>query len=211
MYDVLEQSEDIAENNLHEKTKKKIHKSLMEVLKRKDKDHEEFALGYQKTIAPLEVLETKTGNRYVQTVKSSWWWLEEFTTERKSVFYVLLFLFLIYIINTLVSTGAFIQIILNHQFYLLQDTYKTQFEWVMVIGQFTFQTISALVMVRGMYFLVRRKRLKALKLLRNGLAINILITHILTFYFQQFAATAGLLVTIGLFAIIHNIYEDERS
>ncbi len=56
--------------------------------------------------------------------------------------------------------------------------------------------ISAILVVRGVYLLYRKQRYHALHLFRTGLLIRILITHLFTFYFEQFGATMSVLLDI---------------
>jgi len=47
-----------------------------------------------------------------------------------------------------------------------------------------------------------------LVLFKNGLAINILITHVFAFYIEQFSAAISLLGMLVLFVLVENILEE---
>lgn len=210
IYDILEHLEDAAEHTLYQKTKKKIESEIQNLLTHPDVGYHVLVNGLHQLVEKLPTV-PKKNNRYIQRVKTSWKWLEDFTAERKSIFYFLLLLFSIYIVNTFFGVYLFGQEVFRHEVFLQSHTFSAEFQWFMIVAQIASQAISAIVMTQGFLFLVGRKRVTALKLFRTGLAINILITHVFTLYFRQFDAVPELLITLGLFAIIHNILEEERS
>jgi hypothetical protein len=210
IYDVLEHLEELAEGNLHEPSQKWIEQALERIVQRSKKNYEIFAHQVLHIVRTIDISK-KPSRSYVQKIQSSWQWLDEFTTERRPVFYFLLFVFLAYIATTLLSTFTFSQVIWYRQFENLKYKVDTRFEIGLVTAQFISQFVSALLMIRGFIYLISRKKIKALEFFRNGLAVNILITHVFTFYFKQFDAVPELLITILMFAIVHNILEEARS
>lgn len=209
VYDTLEHLEELAESNFREPSQLWIEKALERVA-HSNNNYEIFAEHILKIIHTVR-LKPKTENGYVQKIQSSWRWLDDFTAERRPVFYFLLGVFLIYITTTLFSTSTFIQTILHRQFANSQYDVDSRFEFALIVAQFTSQLISALLMVRGFISLVNRKKIRALEFFRNGLAVNILITHIFTFYFRQFATVPELVITVGMFAIVQNILDEARG
>jgi hypothetical protein len=211
MYEVIERFEDIAEGRFFPQTKRKVEQWLEKLLEDSEETYHSFAKGTLLTIASMPLTTRHKDKKYVRRIKSSWKWLEEFTAERRPIFYFLLCLFLLYIVNTLLSTSSLMRIIFQRDFHRISHMADTRYEWAMVIGQVLSQVIAALFMIRGFIFLVRRHRARALHLFRNGLAVNILVTQVFNFYFKQFYASYELLFMLTLFLVIHNIIEEEKS
>jgi hypothetical protein len=210
IYDTLEHLEELAEDNLHLPTQKWIEKALSPIALKSHKNYEAFGQSVLGLLTAVE-FKSKKRNGYVAKMRSSWQWLDEFTSERRPVFFFLLCVFLVYIVTTLFSTFSFSQIVWHRQFENLKYEIDNRFEMVLIFAQYASQFFSALLMIRGFIYLVRRRRIRALEYFRNGLAVNILITHVFTFYFKQFASVPELIITICMFSIVHNILEEEKS
>ncbi len=210
IYEALEHLEELAEDNLHSPTQKWLEKTLNTIVQNSQKNYQVFAEHILELSHTLEVKPRKK-NGYVQKIQSSWKWLDEFTAERRPVFYFLLFVFLLYIGTTLFSTLTFSQLIWLRQFEHFKYQIDSRFEFALIVAQYTSQFLSALLMIRGFIYLVGRKRVKALEFFQTGLAVNILITHVFTFYFKQFATVPELVITICMFAIVSNILQETRS
>ncbi len=209
MYQILEEMEEVAEGRFFPATKKRILYWTEKLKLETKQQYQHFALGIENMVSQLNVASSPRPKQYVQKIKSSWMWLDEFTTERRPVFYILILIFVLYIGITSFGIGSFLFNLLNNNFDKLKFKAATSFDWFMVGGLFLSQFWSMLIMVRGVFYLIGRKRNRALALFRNGLAVNILVTQAFTFYFEQFSATIELLFILGLFAIIQNIIEDE--
>ena len=209
-YDSLERLEELAEDNFHLSTQKWLESMVAGIESARKKNYQVFADNVLQ-IAKTAQVKPRPQNGYVQKIRSSWHWLEDFTTERRPAFYFLLVVFLIYIVVTLWSTATFTQIVWLHQFEHLKYRVDTRFELFLIVAQYVSQFASALLMIRGFLYLVWRRRIRALQFFRNGLAVNILVTQIATFYFKQFAAVPELLLMVTMFAIVHNILEEANS
>jgi hypothetical protein len=210
VYDLIENLEEIAENNFHKKVKKMLSSIITQVRSAPEDTYKEFIRGMENVLETLPLI-SKPTPKYVNRLNSSWQWLDDFTAERKPIFYFLLCIFIVYILNTFLSTVSFLEIVIHHQYADLPYIIDSRTEWVMISIQLISQVISSVLMVRGFYFLVKRRRIRALELFKNALAINILITNVFTFYFKQFSASVELLIVIVMYVIVHNILEEERS
>ncbi len=209
VYDLIENLEEIAENNFQKKVKKLLSSLITQIRSAPEQAYKEFTHGVENMLETLPLI-SKPTPRYVHRLHSSWQWLDDFTAERKPVFYFLLCIFFVYIINTFLSTFSFLEIVIRRQYSELPYVIDSRTEWIMITTQLLSQLVSAVMMVRGFYFLVKRKRIRALELFKNALAVNLLITNVFTFYFKQFSASVELLIVIGMYAIVHNILEDEQ-
>jgi hypothetical protein len=210
LYDMLEYFEAIFEDKFHAPLQKEVVVALEAVTGSNNKTYSMLAEGM---LGILQVMKPHPlqKNHHLDRIRSSWKWIEEFTTERRPVFYFILILFLVYIANTALGTTLFLQAVILRQYQLIQYAVDTRVEFVMIFSQLASQVISSVIIFRGLWFLVRRKKIRALELFETGLAINIMVTQVFTFYFQQFSASIGLLVSIASFLIVHNMLEDAKS
>jgi hypothetical protein len=209
-YDSLERLEELAEDSFRLSTQKWIENMVEKITSARKQNYQLFA-DHILQIAQTAQVKPRPVNGYVQKIKSSWHWLDDFTAERRPVFYFLLIVFLIYIVVTFWGAATFTHLIWLRQFEHLKYEVDTRFDFFLIIAQYVSQFVSALLMIRGFLYLVRRKRIRALQFFRNGLAVNILITQIATFYFKQFAAVPELLAMVLMFAVVHNILEEANS
>ena len=210
-YQILEELEEVAEGKYFPATKKRLFFWITKLKEDQSPLYKNFAKSFDFSTKDISITHTPKQQGYVQKIRSSWRWLDEFTTERKPVFYVLIGIFFAYILVTSYGLGSSLVNIINGHSEKLQFAPVTPFDWFMIIGLFASQFWSALLMFRGLVFLLARKRDRALALFRNGLSINILITQPFTFYFEQFSAIFVLIFILGLFAIVQNIIEDETE
>jgi hypothetical protein len=209
MYEVIEQLENIAENSFSVKTAHSLQRAAEEITDAPEELYQKFARGLHHTLSILPEPTRRRQNPYLRRLTTSWKWLDDFTAERRPVFYFLLTVFIIYVARAFAETLTFFLVVSRHQFDAARLGIDTRLEWVLIVAQVVSQFVAAVFMVRGFNFLVHRNRRKALEFFQHGLAINILVTHIFTFYFEQFSAVFGLLINIALFAIVHNILEEE--
>jgi hypothetical protein len=210
LYDMLEYFEAIFENKFHPPAQKEIVAALQSVIENSEQSYALIAEGMLGMLRKLKPQPVKS-NQYLDKIRSSWKWIDEVTTERRPIFYVILLLFLVYIANTAVGTYFFLQQVIWRQSQVIHYAVDTRYELAMVLAQLSSQITSSVIILRGLLMLIGRKRIRALELFKTGLAINILVTQIFTFYFQQFSASVGLLITIAMFFIVHNILEDTKN
>ncbi len=209
-YELLEYLENIAEEKLTIHTQKHITAVSKKLAKTHAPLYQQFAQSMTETLSLLPT-EPPTRNKYVQKIHSSWKWLENFTTERKPVFYFLLFIFFLYVINVLTSTYFFMTIIWHHQFNQVKFGVDNRFELGMIAMQFVTQFASALFMLRGFFALITRHRRHALTFFQTGLGLNILLVQIVNFYFKQFSASVEMLFILVMFLIIHGMIDEDQN
>ena len=209
-FDVIEGLEDIADNRYFRHNRQMIEETVKKIIQTKEKSYRYFAHGVTALLAVIPVRATPRPNRFLSHVKSSWKWLDDFTAERRPVFYALIGVFLVYIGLTFWTMSAFFYR-LYHSSYALYFGFDSRGEWFMYLAELTSQVISALWMCQGFWQLVRRRRRKALLLFKNALAINILITHVFAFYIEQFSAAISLFGMLVLFVLVENILEEHQE
>ncbi len=177
----------------------------------KDKNYQQFALGLQKLVRDLPVQPTPKKHVVFKRIQSSWRWLDDFTAERKPVFYFLIVIFIVYVLLSFWTMTAFIYRFTGGQFDPQRYGISTKVEGYVYFAELASQVISALLMCQGLWRLIQRQRRKALLLFRNGLAVNILITHMFAFYIEQFSAAISLCIMLILFFMVENILEEQSA
>jgi hypothetical protein len=207
-YDLIEKLEDMADNRFFQQHREQIEDLVTKILNTPESGYHWFAESIRKLVGGLPILPNPQRGRVVGRLQNSWKWLDDFTAERKPVFYILLGLFLIYVMLTFWTMSVFLYRLGGENFDPSGIGFTTRIEWYVYVAEVISQVISALWMCQGFWWLIRRQRRKALILFKNGLAINILVTHVFAFYIEQFSAVTTLLGMIILFAIVDNILQE---
>lgn len=208
-YDILEQLEDLADNRFYRDNRLAVEETSQKILESEDKSHRYFARGIEAMMDAIPVRSTPPQNRLLTHLRSSWQWLDDFTAERRPVFYALIGIFLIYTGLTFWTMSAFFLRLSRSSFDFLSFGFTTRAELFVYSAEIISQALSAVWMCQGFWHLLRRRRQKALQLFKNGLAINILITHVFAFYTEQFSAAISLFIVLILFVLVENILEEE--
>jgi hypothetical protein len=80
-------------------------------------------------------------------------------------------------------------------------------DWGSVIST----TITGFLSIWGIYFLGRRKRLKAYEKFKQAVLVAIFLGHFFSFYHNQLMAGWGLAVTISIFIALQTLIEQEKA
>jgi len=210
-FDLIEKLENLADNNFFLPSRKDIMDTVAKIVSGPKSRYQYFARGVGQLIESMPVHMHPRPHRIYSRIRSSWTWLDDFSAERRPVFYGLIGIFLVYVGLTFWTMTAFI-------YRLSQDTLtpahygiNNNVEWGVYIVELSSQVVSALWMCQGFFWLVKRQRRRALGLFKNGIAINILITHVFAFYIEQFSASISLIIMLILFVLVENILEDESA
>lgn len=208
-FDLIEKLEDLADNKLFQPNRVLIKETISKILAGPKSRYQYFAHGVGQLIEAMPTRMSPRPHRIYKKIQSSWKWLDEVTANRRPVFYVLISIFLVYIAFTFWTMTAFLYHFSQNSFNAANHGIDSRTDWAVYIAQLSSQVISALWMTQGLIKLVRRQRTQALKLFKNGLAINILITHVFAFYIEQFSAVISLIAMLMLFVLVENILDEE--
>lgn len=89
----------------------------------------------------------------------------------------------------------------NYDFLSRTDTYMIGFK----IG---FDVLTAILFIGGWYWMVNKKRIRALSYFQYGLLINILLGSVFKFYFEQFSGVIGFGVYIIFWLILGELRQN---
>jgi len=208
-YDLIEKLEDLADNKFFHQNRAEIKETISKILMAPKSSYQYFAHGVNQLIEAIPTRMNPRPHRIATRIRSSWKWLDDFSSERRPVFYGMIGIFLVYVGLTFWTMTTFI-------YRVSQDTlnpallgFNSRIDWAVYLAELSSQVVSALWMCQGFVKLVRRQRRKALVLFKNGIAINILITHVFAFYIEQFSAAISLSIMLILFVLVENILDEE--
>lgn len=210
-YDLIEKLEDLADNRFFQQNRVAIENTISKILHIQRKSHNYFAQGVMQLLAAVPVWENPRPHRIYTNLRTSWKWLDDFAAERRPVFYFLIGVFVVYVGLTFWTMTAFLYRLHRDTLDPVRYGLLTRTDWFVYVAELSSQFVSALWMCQGFWRLVRRQRRRALILFKNGLAINILVTHVFAFYIEQFSAAISLMIMLVLFVLVENILEENES
>lgn len=210
-YDLIEKLEDLADNKFFHSSRDAIQETIRKIIRSPRSHYHYFAHGVGRLVEAVPIRTNPRPHHILGSLKSSWKWLDDFTAERRPVFYGLIGIFLVYVAVTFWTMTAFIYRFSQDSLNPAQYGITSRVEWFVYLAELSSQVISALWMCQGFWKLIKRQRRKALVLFKNAIAINILITHVFAFYIEQFSAAISLLVMLVLFVLVENILEENDS
>ncbi|MEL7666305.1 MAG: hypothetical protein AAGU06_02655 [Candidatus Shapirobacteria bacterium] len=119
--------------------------------------------------------------------------------KKKFVFYTLFLYSLWYIIDRIYD--AFNLFFNTNRLAILQRYYSnfdffSKTEVYMLSSKIVVEFVIALFFIIALYWLIKKKTIRSIRYFQNGLLLNIFIGSFLKFYFEQFSAIFGLILTI---------------
>jgi hypothetical protein len=207
-FDLIEKLEDLADNRFFQSNRAVIEDLVTKILLTPETGIHWLAKSIEKFIPSFPLLPTPKQSKITYRFHSSLKWLDDLVDNRRPTFYFLLFVFSVYVVLSFWTMSAFIYRLTKDTFDPLTVGINTKVEWYVYLAELGSQVLSAIWMCQGFWRLLRRQRRKALLLFKNGLAINLLVTHVFAFYIEQFSAVVSLVGTLILFAIVNNLLEE---
>jgi hypothetical protein len=207
-YDLIEKLEELADNRFFQSNRVAIENVLSKILLTPESGFHWVARGIQNLFPDFPLLPVPKQSRFSYRFRTSLKWLDDIIDDRKPTFYFLLVVFVVYVVLTFWTMSAFAYRFQQDTLDLQRIGINTRVEWFVYLAELASQLVSAVWMCQGFVWLIRRNRRKALILFKNGLAINLLITHVFAFYIEQFSAAIGLIGMLVLFAIVNNMLEE---
>lgn len=211
-FDLIENLEELLESPFVKSQRQLIETTIVKILNAPDTTYRYFARGIHNLLEAVPVRSAPPRRVTVWgQLRRSWQWLDDFTAERRPVFYSLVAIFIIYVFTTFWTMSVFFFRLNQSSFNVMALGFDSRSEWFIYLAELVSQAVSALWMCQGLWWLFRRQRRRALVLFKNGLAINILITHVFAFYIEQFSASISLLIMLGLFLVVENILDEHQE
>jgi hypothetical protein len=151
-----------------------------------------------------EKIESRAGKVVTHIVS----FFDTYAPHKAIVFRSILALLIIYTVSGMVSSLGLLSLVLYRQGFV--STLRFQSEGFFFISQSISQAVSGFFLLRG-FFLLHKDKRNALEHFKIGLTINIFITHLFTFYIEQFSASVGLFVSILAYLVLESIIEHEET
>lgn len=111
----------------------------------------------------------------------------------------------------------FIRIILSPQKMLIIERFYHSYDFIsktdtyMIIFKIFFDSTSALLLLIGWYFYLVKKKKEGFTYFSYGLLVNIFLSSIFRFYFEQFSAVFSLFLSLIVLIWVNNFRRDTKS
>ncbi|HEX8924008.1 MAG TPA: hypothetical protein VF828_04725 [Patescibacteria group bacterium] len=202
LYQAINQIEEIAENDLEVKEKKALLAKLDIVIKRGSLENKKIAAELRKMIVNIEPIADKREKwniRAWRILRASFYNL---FLKRRWVVNLLAVVAVAYIISSVVDIIYVLPRFRNNE--LLTIFYEdinlaTKTDVTMFYLKNIFDLAASALFVVGIYFVMRKKRIKGINFFQYGLLINIFLASLFKFYFEQFSGVFGLGFSIAVY------------
>ncbi len=208
VFDMLERLEDFADTRFtHHQT---VIVDLLAKMQEKNMRNYAWILGgVREMLRSMPQKTVPTSSYFVSSLQTSWAALDLFLAKRKPVFFLLVAIFIVYVGFSFWTMSTFLYRVVQNTFDPMQHGISSRVDWYIYVAELVSGLVSSLMMCRGLWLLARRSKHRALILFKNGLAMNILVTHVFAFYIEQFSAVVSLTAMIILFGLVDNILEED--
>lgn len=211
LFQIMDKLEELAENDLELSEKMAMLKKLTEVAKRGDEKTMVLALELKRMVEKIEAVEDK---------KDSWltiWWKKirgysyHRVFKRKWGLRILLGLAVAYIAGGIIDSWYIItrfdqNWLFNWRYgdWALIDNRDLRIFGTKAMGD----VISSGLFLMGIYWWGKGKKIKGLRFFQHGLMINIFITSVFKFYFEQFSGVLGVIVSVVILEGVKRLKRD---
>lgn len=196
LYNALELLEEVIEKDFQKHEKERMIHDLNQVIKSKEEPYSSIAKKIKAMIKPMKTLEKKQNKweKIWDRAKN----LHKYF-GRRPVFAGMTILLAINGIASIINGIVTIFSVFLRREDLLQqigvENLNNPTVYALGISLLS-ALISAFLVIKGIYWLLKKQRMRALHLFRVGLLIRILVTHLFTFYYEQFGATLSVSLDI---------------
>jgi len=199
LYQAMADLEEIAERDLEKREKRDLIEKLDKIIKKADPKVKIFVVELKKLIKRVETIEDKQE----KWSKKMWKNLKRFSYhkvfKKKFVLYLLVFLALFYIIGGIYDSVYFWHIFLEKE--LWGYWYKgvnllTRTDTIMFSLKALFDFLTSIFFGIGILLVARKKKKSGLIFFQHGLLVNIFLSSVFKFYFEQFSAIFSLMASV---------------
>lgn len=203
LFHVIDQLEDVAEGDFEVNEKNRILNKLEAVIGHAGEPVKSFAIGLKALVIRTPVIVDKPDG----WGKLFWKKIKRFSYQKifrkKFVLLLLSILALGYIASSASDTAFLLErfrhVNLDRYIYFDVPGNVTRDELDLFTFKAAFDVATAVMFAIGMYWVIRKKRRRGISFFQYGLLIFILLTSIIRFYFEQFIALQGLMVTMVIY------------
>lgn len=199
LFQVMDKLEELSENDLEISEKVALQKKLKGVIRKGDEKTKNLALELSHMVERIEPIENKADGRSVRFWKIIKRFSYQKVFKRKWVLRILLVLAIMYIAGGVIDSVFILSKFKENRLFelwygnweLVNRTDLRIFS-IMTLGNGT----TSILFIGGIYWLSRRKKARGFSYFQYGLLVNIFITSVFKFYFEQISGILGVLVSI---------------
>ena len=206
LHSILEDFEDIIREDLDKEEKERLIERIEKLSKSENKTYLKVYSGLKEIVNEVEAKEVPNDNRLVQTYQSGKEWMMKKVLNKRSFKATLLLFAGVYIIRWVYDAGV---VMLTEK--KLFDVFLGDYEYFLSVdGWFLgakvfFDGITAIFLGLGIQAILFRKRRKALLMFEYGILVNIFLSSVFRFYFEQFAGLVDLATDVAILAYIQEM------
>ena len=203
LHSILEDFEEIIGDDLDNKEKARLLEKMEKLTKSKNSTYLMVQSGLKQIVEKVKVKKAGEGNLVYRSLKKSKNWLMTKLLSKRYFKATLLAFAGVYVVRWMYDTGMvlltekeLVEVFLgNYQYFLSIDIW---FLGAKVI----FDGITALFLGLGIQAMMFRKRKRALVMFEYGILVNIFLSSVFRFYFEQFAGLVDLALDVVILAYI---------
>lgn len=213
LYQVIDRLEEVAEGDFEKSEKEAILIKLALARRESSGEIGYFAKELRKLVIKLRATEDK-GDGLVRR-----WWQKTLSFGYRKVFKQKMVLYLlagvagVYIIEGIMST---VRLAMNFQtddllsIFYGGDFLLTKTNVRMLTLKVVADAMTGLMFLAGLLMAWGKKKMRAINCFQRGLLINIFLTSVFRFYFEQFSGVFGLVVSIGAYTGLERLKKEIR-
>jgi len=203
LYQVIDQLEDVAEDDLDYKEKASMLDKLKIVTE--DKTNQKITNLAKKLIELIKTIPAKNVGK-ASLYHRFYEWMRRFfynkIFKRKFVLNLLLVLALFYIVSGIADSLFLLPRFRQSE--LLEWWFGgidllTRSDITLFALKSVADIVTSLLFLSGIYWVIKRKRRKGINFFQYGLLVNIFLTSVFRFYFEQFSGVFGLAISIVIY------------
>lgn len=197
LHSILEDFEDIIREDLTKKEKEKIIERIEKLSKSENKIYLKVYDGLKSIVENVDVKESKKNNKLALNYGNSKGWLIRKVLNKRYFKATLLLFAGIYVIRWIYDAGV---VMLTDQ--KLFDVFLGDYNYFLSVdgwflgAKVVFDGITAILLGLGIQAMLFGKRKRALLMFEYGILVNIFLSSVFRFYFEQFAGLVDLVIDI---------------
>jgi len=206
LHSILEDFEDIIRDDLDTGEKERLIERIEKLAKSENRTYLKVYNGLRKIVDEVEAKEIPNTNRLVLMYKNSKDWVMKKILNKRYFKATLLLFAGLYIIRWVWDAGI---VMLTEK--KLFDVFLGDYEYFLSVdgwflgAKVVFDGITAVLLGLGIQAMLFRKRKRALVMFEYGILINIFLSSVFRFYFEQFAGLVDLAIDVAILAYIQEM------
>jgi len=206
LHSILEDFEDIIRDDLDKREKERLIERIEKLSSSQNRTYLKVYNGLRRIVNEVEAKEVPTANKLVSIYKNGKNWLMKRFLNKRYFKATLLMFAGIYIVRWVYDAGI---VALTEK--KLFDVFLGDYEYFLSVdGWFLgakvfFDGLTAVLFGLGIQAILARKRKRALLMFEYGILVNIFLSSVFRFYFEQFAGLIDLALDVAILAYIQEM------